>query len=94
MDYYFGIGGVLTFKNAKKLVEAVEYIPMNRILLETDCPYLAPEPYRGKRNQSSYIKYVAQRLAEIKGLGEEEVLAQTMRNAKEFYRIESIIDKK
>ena len=87
MDYFFGIGGVLTFKNAKKLVEAVSYIPMNRILLETDCPYLAPEPYRGKRNQSSYIKYVAQRLAEIKGLGEEEVLAQTMRNAKEFYGI-------
>ncbi len=87
MDYYFGIGGVLTFKNAKKLVEAVEYIPMNRILLETDCPYLAPEPYRGKRNQSSYIHYVAQKLAEIKNISKEEVLAQTMRNAKEFYRI-------
>lgn len=87
MDYYYGIGGVLTFKNAKKLVEAVEYIPMNRILLETDCPYLAPEPYRGKRNQSSYIHYVAQKLAEIKNISKEEVLAQTMRNAKEFYRI-------
>ena len=87
MDYYFGIGGVLTFKNAKKLVEAVEYIPMNRILLETDCPYLAPEPYRGKRNQSSYILYVAQKLAEIKNLSREEVLASAMRNAKDFYRI-------
>lgn len=87
MDYYFGIGGVLTFKNAKKLVEAAEYIPLNRILLETDCPYLAPEPYRGKRNQSSYISYVAQKLAEIINLSKEEVLAQTMQNAKDFYRI-------
>ncbi|MCM1135195.1 MAG: TatD family hydrolase [Clostridium sp.] len=87
MDYYFGIGGVLTFKNAKKLVEAVEYIPMNHILLETDCPYLAPEPYRGKRNQSSYIYYVAQKLAEIKKLSREEVLEQTMQNAKKFYNL-------
>ena len=68
-------------------MEAVEYIPMNRILLETDCPYLAPEPYRGKRNQSSYILYVAQKLAEIKNLSREEVLASAMRNAKDFYRI-------
>lgn len=85
MDYYFGIGGVLTFKNAKKLIEAVEYIPMNRILLETDCPYLAPEPYRGKRNQSTYIDLVAERLAEIKKIRKEEVLTATMQNAKEFY---------
>ena len=87
MDYYFGIGGVLTFKNGKKLVEAAEYIPMDRILLETDCPYLAPEPYRGKRNQSGYIDYVAQRLSEIKGITKEEVLAKAMQNAKDFYRI-------
>ena len=85
MDYYFGIGGVLTFKNARKLVEAVDYIPMDRILLETDCPYLAPEPYRGKRNQSSYIDFVAEKLAEIKKISKEEVLAQTTQNAKEFY---------
>lgn len=85
LDFYFGIGGVLTFKNARKLIEAVTYIPMNRILLETDCPYLAPEPYRGKRNQSSYIDFVAQRLSEIKQVSKEEVLAQTMENAKEFY---------
>ena len=74
MDYYFGIGGVVTFKNARKLTEAVSYIPMNRILLETDCPYLAPEPYRGKRNQSSYIDYVAQKISEIKQISKEEVL--------------------
>lgn len=88
MDCYFGIGGVLTFKNAKKLIEAVESIPMNRILLETDCPYLAPEPYRGKRNQSDYIDFVAQKLSQIKRISKEEVLEQTMQNAKEFYEIE------
>lgn len=88
MDYYFGIGGVLTFKNARKLIEAVEYIPMKKILLETDCPYLAPEPYRGKRNQSAYIDFVAQKLSEVKKVSKEEVLAQTMQNAKEFYGIE------
>jgi len=85
MDYYFGIGGVLTFKNARKLVEAVEHIPMERILLETDCPYLAPEPYRGKRNQSDYIYYVADKLAEQKGLDREDVLRITGENAKTFY---------
>ena len=60
---------------------------MNRILLETDCPYLAPEPYRGWRNQSSYISLVAERLAEIKEITKEEVLRQTLQNAKDFYRI-------
>lgn len=85
MDYYFGIGGVLTFKNAKKLAEAAAYIPMERILLETDCPYLAPEPYRGKRNQSDYIDFVAAELSRIKKMSKEEVLIQTMRNAKDFY---------
>lgn len=85
LDFYFGIGGALTFKNARKLVEAAAYIPMNRILLETDCPYLAPEPYRGKRNQSSYIDFVAQKLSEIKQISKEEVLIQAMQNAKEFY---------
>lgn len=87
MDYYFGIGGVITFKNARKLAEAVSCIPMNRILLETDCPYLAPDPYRGKRNQSSYIDYVAQKISEIKQIGKEEVLMQTMQNAKNFYAV-------
>lgn len=85
MDYYFGIGGVLTFKNARKLIEAVEYIPMERILLETDCPYLAPEPYRGKRNRSDYIDLVAEALSRIKKISKDEVLAQTTENAKKFY---------
>ncbi len=85
MDYYFGIGGVLTFKNARRLLEAADYIPMERILLETDCPYLSPEPYRGKRNQSGHIELVAERLAELKKLTKEEVLAQTWQNALDFY---------
>ncbi len=87
MGYYFGIGGVLTFKNARKLLEAVEIIPMKRILLETDCPYLAPEPYRGMRNQSSYLELVAQKLAQIKSITKKDVLEQTMRNARKFYGI-------
>ena len=85
MGFYLGIGGVVTFKNAKKLIEAVEYIPMNRILLETDCPYLAPEPYRGKRNQSTYLDLVAERISVIKGVSKEEIFTQTVQNAKDFY---------
>ena len=87
MGYCFGIGGVLTFKNAKKLVEAVKIIPLDRILLETDCPYLAPEPFRGKRNQSAYIDLVAQKLAELKGISKEQAIEATARNAMEFYGI-------
>lgn len=87
MGYCFGIGGVLTFKNAKKLVEAVKIIPLDRILLETDCPYLAPEPFRGKRNQSAYIDHVAQKLAELKGISKEQAIEATARNAMEFYGI-------
>ncbi len=86
-DYYFGIGGVLTFKNAKKLKEAVEYIPLDRILLETDSPYLTPEPYRGKRNCSRYLPYVVRALAEIKGISEEEVEEITCRNARGFFSL-------
>ncbi len=87
MGFYIGIGGVLTFKNAKKLKEVAAAIPLERIVLETDCPYLAPEPFRGKRNQSSYIRYVAEKLAEIKGITAEEVIAVTEENAKKMYRL-------
>lgn len=89
MDFYFGIGGVLTFKNAKKLKEAVEYIPLERIVLETDCPYLAPEPNRGKRNSSLNIPYVVKALAEIKGLDEEEIRRVTWVNALKLYHMDS-----
>lgn len=81
MGYYIGIGGVVTFKNAKKLKEAVEAIPMDRILLETDCPYMAPDPHRGKRNDSRYIPYVVAKIAEIKGLKMQEVEKITEENA-------------
>ena len=68
--YYIGVGGVVTFKNAKKLVKVVEEIPIERILVETDCPYMAPEPNRGKRNQSDYIKYVLDKISNIKHIDE------------------------
>lgn len=87
MGYYFGIGGVITFQNSKKLKEAVEYIPLDRILLETDSPYLAPEPYRGKRNSSLNLPYVAQAIADLKGIAYEEVVEVTEENAKKLFRI-------
>lgn len=88
MGFYIGVGGVVTFKNAKKLKEAVEYVPMDRIVLETDCPYLAPEPYRGKRNSSLYLPYVAEQIAALKGLTSEEVIKETRKNALALYRME------
>lgn len=87
MGFYIGIGGVVTFKNSKKLKEIVREIPLNRILLETDCPYLAPSPYRGKRNSSLYLPYVVQEIAELKGVTCEEVITQTEQNGKELFRI-------
>ena len=87
MGYYLGIGGVLTFKNAKKLKEVAEYAPLSRLVLETDCPYLAPEPYRGKRNSSLYLPYVAEKIAEIKGVSAEEVVRQTEENSRQLYRL-------
>lgn len=87
MGFYFGIGGVLTFNNAKKLKEAVEYIPMDRIVLETDCPYLAPVPNRGKRNSSLNIPYVVRAMAQIKGISEEEIRAAAWENSHRLYRM-------
>ena len=88
MDYYFGIGGVLTFPKAAKLKEAVEYIPMERLVLETDCPYLAPVPNRGKRNSSLNISYVAEVLAQIKEITREEAETITFENARRLYRMD------
>lgn len=85
MGFYFGIGGVVTFKNAKKLKEAVEYIPLSSILLETDCPYLAPEPNRGKRNASLYLPYVVTAISQLKNVPEEEVIAVTEENARKVF---------
>ena len=88
MGFYFGIGGVVTFKNAKKLKEAVAYIPLSNIVLETDAPYLTPEPFRGKRNDSSKLTYVAQAIADIKQIPVDEVYAATWENAHHMYKIQ------
>mgnify|MGYP000249556844 CR=1 FL=1 len=88
MGFYFGIGGVVTFKNAKKLKEAVAYIPLSNIVLETDAPYLTPEPFRGKRNDSSKLVYVAQAIADIKQIPVDEVYAETWENAHQMYKIQ------
>ncbi|MBR4139109.1 MAG: TatD family hydrolase [Lachnospiraceae bacterium] len=87
MGYYIGIGGVLTFKNGKKLKEVAEYTPLSQIVLETDCPYLAPVPYRGKRNDSSKLSYVAEELAAIKQVSVEEVIRITTENGRKLYHI-------
>ena len=87
MGYYLGVGGVVTFKNGKRLKEVVEYAPLDYLLLETDAPYLAPEPYRGKRNCSVYLTYVAQTIAQIKGVSYETVVETTRKNAEKLFKI-------
>ena len=87
MGFYIGVGGVVTFKNARRLIETVEAVPLDRIVLETDCPYLAPEPYRGKRNDSGLIPYIAAEIAAIKCFSVDEVIRQTTINAERVYRI-------
>ena len=87
MGHYLGIGGVLTFANSKKLKEVAAYAPLERILLETDCPYLAPVPFRGKRNVSLHLPLVVEALAELRGITKEEVEEATMENARRFYGI-------
>lgn len=85
MGLYIGVGGVVTFKNARKLKEAVEAVPLDRILLETDCPYMAPVPYRGKRNCSLYLPHVAAAIARLKGASEEAVREATEENARRLF---------
>lgn len=87
MGFYIGVGGVVTFKNAKKLKEVVEEIPLDRILLETDSPYLAPVPHRGERNSSLYIPHIAEEIAGIKGCSYEEVITQTEKNGCDLFCI-------
>lgn len=84
---YIGLGGALTFKNARKAVEVAEMLPLDRLLLETDCPYMAPVPMRGKRNNSSYISFVAQKVAEIKGVDPQTVLDVAMENTRKLFNI-------
>lgn len=85
LGYYFGIGGVVTFSNGKKLVETVAEMPMDKLLLETDCPYLAPTPHRGERNDSGYLPLVAEKIASIKGLTYAQVVDQTCKNARKLF---------
>ena len=87
MGYYLGIGGVVTYKNGRKLKEVVSYMPLDRILLETDAPYLSPVPFRGKRNSSEKIHYVAEEIARLKNVSQEEVLEAAWNNACRFYRL-------
>ncbi len=87
-NFYISIGGPVTFKNAKRVVEVIKYVPKDKLLVETDCPYLTPEPFRGKRNDSGYLKYIVEKVAEIKGVVFEEMAAITMENAKRLFRID------
>ena len=86
--WYLGFTGVATFKNARRAVEAAQALPLERILIETDCPYMAPEPYRGRRNDSRFVPLVAAKLAELRGLTPEEAGEITAANAKRLYGIE------
>ena len=85
--WYIGFGGVLTFKNARKAVEAASQIPLDRLVLETDCPYMSPEPFRGRRNDPGRLHLVAERLAQLRGLSAEEIENITLENGKRLYRI-------
>ena len=87
LGWYIGFTGVLTFKNARKAVETAASIPLERIVLETDCPFMAPVPYRGKRNDPGYLGYMAEKLAEIRGIPVEEVRRITTENGKRLYRL-------
>lgn len=82
LGYYIGITGVVTFKNAKVIKEVAKVVPLDKLLVETDCPYMAPTPYRGKRNQSDYIQYIIEEIAQLKGITKEEVEENTIRNGK------------
>ena len=85
LGFHFGIGGVVTYKNAKTIKEVVDYLPVERIVLETDCPYLAPTPHRGERNDSRNLTFVAAEIGTIKSLTPEEVIKITADNARKVY---------
>jgi TatD DNase family protein len=87
LGWYVSFTGVVTFKNARRALEAVAATPMDRIMIETDAPYLSPVPYRGRRNHSGYVPEVAKKIAEIKGMTLEEVAKITTENGKRFFRI-------
>ena len=85
MGFYLGVGGVITFKNARKLKETVQRVPLSSLVVETDCPYLAPEPFRGQRNESTYLPYVVQAISKLRELTEEQVISETAKNARRLF---------
>ena len=87
LDWFIGVDGPLTFKNAAKLPEIVQAVPLERILVETDCPYMAPVPMRGKRNEPAFVLHVAEKLAQLRGESLEKIAEQTTKNAQELYKI-------
>jgi TatD DNase family protein len=87
MNFYISFGGPVTFKNAKKPKEVATAVPIDRLLIETDCPYLTPHPFRGKRNEPSYVKYVAETIAELRGMTYEELALKTNENAHKVFDI-------
>ena len=88
LGLYLSIGGPLTFKNSRKAPDVVAYMPLDRLLIETDSPYMTPVPFRGKRNEPAYVAYVAQKVAEIKGITVEEVAEQTSQNCRDLFKYE------
>ena len=87
MGFYIGLGGVLTYNNARKTVEVAEAVPIEKIVIETDCPYLAPAPMRGKRNNSMYLEYIAEKISQIKNIPHKEVAEITKNNAVKLFNI-------
>ncbi|WP_315116743.1 TatD family hydrolase [uncultured Clostridium sp.] len=87
LGYYIGFTGVVTFKNAKKIVEVAKEVPLDKILVETDCPYMAPTPFRGKRNRSEYISYILEEIANIKEISIDALSNQTISNVRELLKI-------
>ena len=87
MNFYIALGGPVTFKNARKTVEVAAMVPLDRLLIETDCPYMTPVPFRGKRNEPVLVRHTAEKIAEIRGISYEEVLQATWENAKRAYKI-------
>lgn len=86
-NFYLGIGGVVTFKNAKTIKAVAQAVPLDRLLLETDCPYMTPTPFRGKRNEPAYTHYVAQSIAELRGMAYDDILTITWENACRFFKL-------
>ena len=87
LGFSFSFGGVVTFNNAKNVVEVVKNLPLDRILLETDCPYLSPVPFRGQRNEPKNVVYIADAISRIKGISIEEVTENTTKNAERLFKI-------